>query len=64
MNVKQLALGYHKPQIRTKQHALKYCLEQCPKRNNPVLNLGCAIDCQIRKNFKLPPHGEFYTSER
>ena len=42
--------------IRTKSEALNYCLLECPKRNT----LGCAFKCKIRKQWKIPPHGDKY----
>jgi len=42
--------------IRSKSQALNYCLLECPRRNT----LGCAVDCEIRKQWKLPPHGDSY----
>jgi len=41
--------------IRTKMQALNYCLLTCKNRM-----LGCAVDCEIRRKWKLPPHGEKY----
>ena len=37
------------------QQALFYCLRYCPDHKE-----GCAIECKIRKHFKIPPHGEKY----
>jgi len=37
------------------QQALYYCLNFCPHFQE-----GCAIECKIRKHFKIPPHGEKY----
>ena len=42
--------------IRTKSEALNYCVLECPKRNT----LGCALECEIRKKWGIPPHGDKY----
>jgi len=35
--------------------ALNYCILECGKHK-----LSCAVDCAIRKYFKIPPHGPVY----
>jgi hypothetical protein len=43
-------------QIKSKNQALNYCILECPRRNE----VGCASECEIRKRWKLPPHGDKY----
>jgi len=41
--------------FRTKREAFRFCLESCR-----LETLGCALDCPLRRHFKIPPHGEAY----
>ena len=41
--------------LKDSKDALHYCLFECPNHH-----LGCAVDCPIRKKFKIPPHGTKY----
>jgi len=55
----------HKPRInvakgkrrwpRNAKDAVYYCTQECPDFHD-----GCAVDCKIRKHFKIPPHGNKY----
>jgi hypothetical protein len=46
--------------IQNRSQALNYCLLPCPHGN-----VGCAIDCELRKKWKIPPHGDqFYEENR
>jgi len=51
---KGLNIG-NKSYLHNPTEALAYCLHRCPKHK-----LGCAVDCNIRKVFKIPPHGSVY----
>jgi len=49
----------HDPRIfQDEREALGYCLRYCQQFKN-----GCALDCQIRKHWKIPPHGNKYPQE-
>ena len=41
--------------IKSKSDALNYCILVCRKTT-----LGCVVECEIRKKWKIPPHGEKY----
>jgi len=41
--------------FRAKCEAFRFCLQRCR-----LETLGCAIDCPLRKHFKIPPHGDSY----
>ena len=41
--------------LETPEQALYYCLNYCPR-----LSYGCAKTCEIRRHFKIPPHGPKY----
>jgi len=45
-----------KKRITTAQQAIHYCVMECPIRGA----LGCALDCELRKRFHIPPHGDKY----
>jgi len=47
--------------IKTKSQALNYCLLIC-RKSHAVL--GCAYDCELRKKWKIPPHGNKYYEEK
>lgn len=47
-------------EVKTKSQALNYCLLACRKSVNV---LGCALDCPLRKKWKIPPHGSRYNGE-
>lgn len=36
--------------------AIRFCVMECPLRGS----LGCALTCEIRKSFHLPPHGDHF----
>ncbi len=40
---------------RNAKDAIYYCTQECPEHK-----LGCAVDCELRKHFKIPPHGNKY----
>lgn len=42
-------------EIHGKSQALNYCLLVCNEAK-----LGCAVDCEIRERWKIPPQGEHY----
>jgi hypothetical protein len=42
-------------EIKGKMSALNYCLLSCRKNG-----LGCALDCGLRRRWKIPPHGDKY----
>lgn len=44
--------------IRTRKQAIYFCTQKCPN-----FKLGCAVDCVLRKRFKIPPHGSKYPKE-
>ena len=46
--------------VKTKSQALNYCLLVCQKGKFQV---GCAVDCELRKKWKIPPHGDKYYEE-
>jgi len=35
--------------------ALKYCIFECKE-----FSLGCSLNCELRKKYKIPPHGPKY----
>jgi len=41
--------------FRTKAEALKFCMRDCGAED-----LGCAVNCPLRRHFRIPPHGESY----
>jgi hypothetical protein len=43
--------------IKSKSGALNYCILVCRKS---LTTLGCARECEIRKKWKIPPHGDKY----
>jgi len=45
-------------EIKNRKDAIRYCTQECPKHE-----LGCAVDCELRKRFKIPPHGDKYPEE-
>ena len=47
-------------QIKNKADALNYCLLVCQKSK---VQLGCALDCPVRKRWHIPPHGDHYYGE-
>jgi hypothetical protein len=47
-------------EIKSKAQALNYCLLVCRKS---LTTLGCAYECEIRKKWKIPPHGDRYYDE-
>jgi hypothetical protein len=55
--------------IKTKSQALDYCLKRClngPDRGVPQKSRwinGCALNCELRKKWRIPPHGKKYYSD-
>jgi len=41
--------------FRGKCEALSFCLQRCR-----LEALGCAVDCPLRRHFRIPPHGDSY----
>lgn len=39
--------------------AVHFCVMECPLRGS----LGCALTCELRIRFSLPPHGCFPNTE-
>jgi len=39
--------------------AIRFCVMECPLRGS----LGCALTCEMRIKFHLPPHGRFPNTE-
>jgi len=39
----------------TPEEALDFCINRCPRSG-----FGCAVDCELRKRFKIPPYGTKY----
>lgn len=35
--------------------ALQYCIYECNE-----FKQGCSLDCELRKKYKIPPHGPAY----
>jgi len=44
--------------LKNASEALNYCLMECRDFKD-----GCAVDCKIRKHFKIPPHGDKYPGD-
>lgn len=38
--------------LHNRKEAIYYCTQECPD-----YKLGCAVDCKLRKRFKIPSHG-------
>ena len=55
MTTRQVCILEHAHEIKSKSQALNYCLLKCQKAQ-----LGCAYECEIRKQWKIPPHGDKY----
>jgi hypothetical protein len=41
--------------FKTAEEAMRFCLHECPYKKP-----GCALDCPIRKAFRIPPFGAKY----
>jgi len=44
--------------LRTAEDAMHYCLLECQKQK-----FGCAVGCEIRIHWKIPPHGSRYPKQ-
>ncbi len=42
-------------EVKSSKEALDWCLHNCPRHEQT-----CAANCDLRKKWKIPPHGKRY----
>jgi hypothetical protein len=57
-DLNKIRLQHNPTTFKNANEALAYCLRFCPH-----FRKGCAVDCEIRKYWKIPPHGPKYPEE-
>ena len=55
-----------KSHVKTALDALRWCSLYCPHiRSMELGETGCALTCELRRHFGIPPHGDkFPTTEK